>query len=118
VSAFYNSGIETIYAPIATYVGGFNVCKKLTRIDFGGEAKSKPSIQSSAFQNDTLLTTVIIRYAAEVVPLSATGAFTKTPIASGTGFVYVPDDLVDAYKSATNWLTFADQIKPLSELPE
>lgn len=32
--------------------------------------------------------------------------------------VYVPDTLVDEYKSATNWSTVADQIKPLSELPQ
>lgn len=32
--------------------------------------------------------------------------------------VYVPDNLVDEYKSATNWTTVADQIKPLSELPQ
>lgn len=32
--------------------------------------------------------------------------------------VYVPDNLVDEYKSATNWSTVADQIKPLSELPQ
>lgn len=45
------------------------------------------------------------------------GAFANTPIASGTGYVYVPDDLVDQYKVATNWVTYADQIKGLSELP-
>ena len=31
-------------------------------------------------------------------------------------FFYVPDDLVDSYKEATNWSTYADQIKPISEL--
>lgn len=32
--------------------------------------------------------------------------------------VYVPDSLVDEYKAATNWVLVADQIKPLSELPQ
>lgn len=45
-----------------------------------------------------------------------TNAFTGTKIASGTGYVYVPDELVEEYKVATNWSTFANQIKPLSEL--
>lgn len=31
--------------------------------------------------------------------------------------IYVPDNLVESYKTATNWSTFADQIKPISELP-
>ena len=29
--------------------------------------------------------------------------------------IYVPDDLVDSYKTATNWVTYADKIKPMSE---
>lgn len=43
-------------------------------------------------------------------------SFNNTPIASGTGFIYVPDNLVEQYKAATNWSTFANQIKPISEL--
>ena len=32
--------------------------------------------------------------------------------------IYVPDDLVDSYKVATNWTTYADYILPLSDLPQ
>lgn len=32
--------------------------------------------------------------------------------------VYVPDDLVDAFKAATNWSAFGDRIKPLSTYVE
>jgi len=32
--------------------------------------------------------------------------------------IYVPDESVDAYKSATNWSTYASRIKPLSEYTE
>ena len=39
-----------------------------------------------------------------------------TTIENGTGYVYVPDDMVDTYKSATNWSTYASQIKGMSEL--
>lgn len=31
--------------------------------------------------------------------------------------IYVPDESVDAYKTATNWSQFADKIKPLSSKP-
>lgn len=44
--------------------------------------------------------------------------FQSTPIEKGTGYVYVPDDLVESYKAAANWVSIADQIKPMSELPE
>lgn len=33
-------------------------------------------------------------------------------------FIYVHDNLLEKYKSATNWATYADQIKPISELPQ
>lgn len=44
--------------------------------------------------------------------------FQSTPIEKGTGYVYVPDDMVDSYKAADSWKNIADQIKPMSELPE
>ena len=54
-----------------------------------------------------------------VFRLTNSNAFFASSITNGgKGFVYVPDNLVDEYKSATNWTTVADQIKPLSELPQ
>ena len=44
--------------------------------------------------------------------------FYNTAIENGTGYIYVPDSLVDSYKTATNWSTYASQIKPISELPQ
>lgn len=35
---------------------------------------------------------------------------------SGSCGIYVPNELVEQYKSATNWSTYASQIKPISEL--
>ena len=43
-----------------------------------------------------------------------------TPIASGTGYIYVPDELVNTYKTTDvsfGWGYYASQIKGLSELP-
>lgn len=42
-------------------------------------------------------------------------AFNGTP---STMSIYVPDESVDAYKSATNWSAYADRIKPMSEYVE
>lgn len=53
----------------------------------------------------------------KVVTLGS-NVFKGTPIASGTGYIYVPDTLVDSFKAATNWSTYADQIKPISEMEE
>lgn len=49
--------------------------------------------------------------------LSAASAFTGTNIAYGKGAIYVPSELVDSYKIATNWSTYADQIYPISAYP-
>lgn len=91
----------------------FDGCKKLTTLDFSNIKKI-----SSYFANLSKLSTLIIRNPTTLAVLDSTTAFRYTPIASGTGYIYVPDDLVDSYKQATNWSTFAAQIKPLSELPQ
>lgn len=38
-----------------------------------------------------------------------------TPIAKGTGYIYVPSALVDSYNAETNWSTFANQFRKLEE---
>ena len=67
-----------------------------------------PSLFSYARQLKTLLLTEN-----NVYPLS--GAFGNNPIAwNSGGYIYVPDDLVDSYKAADNWSTYANQIKPIN----
>lgn len=48
------------------------------------------------------------------VPQLNASVFSGTSISKGG--IYVPDNLVDSFKSATNWSTYADDIKPISEL--
>jgi len=43
-----------------------------------------------------------------------TAGLGTTPIGSGKGKIYVPDDLVSEYKNNTNWSTYASYIAPLS----
>lgn len=40
-----------------------------------------------------------------------------TPIKNGKGYIYVPDNAVDAYKTASNWSTYSNQIKGISQFP-
>ena len=75
------------------------------------------SISSRAFEYCTTLTSVILR-SPTVCKLKNTDAFLGTPIKSGNGYIYVPDELIEQYKTATNWSVFANQIKPLSEYTE
>ena len=93
--------------------GPFSDCAAITKLEF-------PSLQtfnSGGIKNTVSLRTLILS-GETVVKMFSTDAFENTPIANGTGYVYVPDNLVEDYKVATNWATYADQIKPLSEYVE
>lgn len=92
----------------------FSYCTSLTTLDFS----NIKTIGFSFAQDASSLSTLIIRNSTTLATLKSPGAFPNTPIASGTGYIYVPDDLVDSYKQATNWSTYASQIKGLSELPQ
>lgn len=67
------------------------------------------TFNASAFSSCRNLTTLVLG-GIELNPLSVTNAFNSTPIASGTGYIYVRN--VDTYKQATNWATYASQIAP------
>ena len=73
------------------------------------------SIGASAFEGCSKLTAVILG-AESVVTLANVSAFTGTPIASGTGYIYAPASLVDSYKVA--WSTYANQIRAIEDYPE
>ena len=88
-------------------------CSALIKADFSNLQK----IRYSAFYSNKKLVTLIIRTQA-VANLENTSAFKDTPIASGTGYVYVPSALVNSYKSATNWSTYADQIRAIEDYPD
>ena len=120
--SFMNSGIKSFRAKKLGTINTstFANCSNLTLIDIGSEtANVSPVIRANACSGAKSLKTLILGKGTNNVwySLANTNAFSGTPIASGTGFVYVPDDMVDTYKTATNWSTYANQIKPFSELP-
>lgn len=123
---------------------GFNTCSVLMTVDlpmvtsigngvfFGCDALATvsllmvTSIGRHAFSGCSTLTALVLG-GTNVCDLAAINAFgncyhilgttnsTYNPTGAKDGYIYVPDDLVDSYKSATNWTTYASQIKPLSE---
>lgn len=73
---------------------------------------------SGHWQGCSSLETLILRYEGGVVALQNVNSLTGTPVEAGTGYVYVPAALVDSYKAATNWATYADQIRAIEDYPE
>lgn len=74
------------------------------------------NINRTAFTDCQHLETLIIRTPSVCVISDISVALRGSKIASGTGYIYVPDNLVDSYKTATNWVALANQIKPISAL--
>ena len=124
-SIFNNSGIISFTGAKVQSIGTntFANCPNLTKVDIGKNSwvtsTSTVFINANAFQNSKALTALVIRKTSGAIyELKATSAFTGTPIETGEGFIYVPDALVEQYKAATNWSTYADQILPLSDYVE
>jgi hypothetical protein len=135
-NAFYGcSKLKTINFPLVTTIAAeaFYGCTLLTSVDFpvltsipdgafrtsnGLRFANFPavtSIATNALRGCSQLVALILRNASKVATLSGTNALTATSIAAGTGYIYVPRDLVDSYKSATNWSTYANQFRALED---
>ncbi len=135
--AFYGSTIKKVNFPaaITSDDGWCHACNSLTEVNvpkletvaqysfFQGysllflDLPSAKSIAHNAFARCTKLETVILR-ANTICTLSNTNALTNTPIASGTGYIYVPKALIESYKTATNWSAYAAQFRAIEDYPE
>ena len=111
-SAFYGcTSLQSIQLPESlTIIGSsaFNGCSSLVVITLPA---SLTNIESNAFAYCSSLQ--YIRIEATTPPtLKSTNAIPST-----IGTIYVPDESVAAYQSATNWSSFASKIKGISEMP-
>ena len=112
-SAFQScSSLTTVDFPVVTSIGNyaFQSCSSLTTVDF----PVATSIGNYAFRSCSALKSLLLR-GNNVCTLSNTNAFNSTQINSGTGYIYVPSALIEQYKAATNWSTYADQFRALED---
>ena len=131
---FYNCSNLTTIPQLDTSNGSnmgqmFYGCSKLTTIDITHMNFTSAYFSNEFAYNCSSLTKLIIRNMNSIPPLNS-NAFNNCYHFTGTtnatynpqglkdGRIYVPDDKVDALKTATNWSTYADIIVPLSTLVE
>lgn len=100
----------TIGAPLIED-NAFEGSKILATVDLTSNAGVY--ISTKAFSNCSSLNKLIIR-SSVLSTLANTNAFNNTKIASGDGGIYVPANLLDSYKTATNWSQFAEHIYSIS----
>ena len=111
----YCTALERLRLPKLGYTGWHMVygCTSLRHVD-QGEALYLLDLSTCP-----QLETVILRRTSSVVTMQNTSNISSScPIARGEGYIYVPRDLVDKYKVATNWSVYADQFRAIEDYPD
>ena len=108
-TAFQSSGVETVDLPSCTRImsGGFAYCAKLREI----KIPICKTLDSKSFLNCSALEKIFLD-GVTTVPTLAADALTGTP---DTMKIIVPDALVDSFKVAKNWSTYAGRIIGVTE---
>ena len=104
-------GLTSVSLPKAKSIGeyAFRYCSGLTEVSF----PVATSIDGYALQYCSSLTTIYVGTESDTIcTLSNTNAFNNCPNLTN---IYVPASLVDSYKSATNWSSYADKIKSVEQ---
>ena len=113
----YDTALTYVILPasgIDIQTQAFSYCSSLHTIDIVDPIR----IWGEAFLGCTSLTALVIRYSGAVtnIPLlQSYSAFSNTPIASGTGYIYVPRNLISTYQAADQWSQYANQFRAIED---
>jgi hypothetical protein len=97
------------------YSGVFGSDSCIEVLDVGSGTTSM-TLGGYSFAYNSNLKTLIFRGRIEPCGGGSYVELDGTPILEGSGYIYVPDDLLEWYKSSSGWSDIAAQIKPISEL--
>lgn len=113
-TAFTHLNAEKIVLPKLVSMGSaFYNNSHLKHVDLW----EKISLAQLSFGNASSMETLILR-SNSLCPLLYVSALQNTPIAKGTGYIYVPKALIEDYKVATNWITYSEQFRAIEDYPE
>ena len=105
--------VETMAAS-SNYDGIFSNCKNLVLVDLGENCSSIGNESFGRFVGTSGNNITIICRASTPPSLGGT-IINKGWVFATIGEIYVPDESVEAYKTATNWSAYANKILPLSQ---
>ena len=106
---------EAVFPKVATVNSGvFNNCSNLIKIDLGGAITRF----NSAFMTNASKVTALILRGVTTVPTLGSTTFSSTPVKTGTCYLYVPKELEATFKVASNWSTYAAQIRAIEDYPD
>ena len=106
LGSIVETGVSTVYYPTGNGAGPFAGCVELELLIL---PPSLLKIQHGLAAGCTALKAIVCD-ALTPPSLSSTNAFNNTNNCP----IYVPNDSVEAYKTATNWSTYASRIYPMS----
>ena len=112
------NNLTTANFPAVTSIDNyaFAYCSNLTTVDLAAATSmGDGGSYTYVFYQCPNLSALILRKTDAVCTLSSTNSFDSTKIKSGTGYIYVPSALVDSYKAAAKWSTFANQFRALED---
>ena len=112
----YCVALESVAFPKAASVGGgaFTGCTNLVTIDIGGDVTA---LGSKFIMSASKLESIILR-GITAVPRLGSSTFTSTRVSTGACYIYVPRSLEATVKVASNWSTYAAQIRAIEDYPD
>lgn len=107
--------LADVQIPLLTEVttNMFMSCSSLVKI----ELPVLQNINQNGFAYSGSFETLILPNT-QMCTLSNKNALRLTSIEKGTGYIYVPQSLIEDYKAATNWVTYAAQFRAIEDYPD
>lgn len=103
-------GLKQCHLPKVTHVGmyAFNQCKSLLTLYL----PSVEYFETYPLSYCTKLCALILPKSGSVPSLSG-GLYLGDTLIGSTGYIFVPESLLESYRSATNWSTYASRFKAI-----
>lgn len=105
--------LKKCYMPLGIFNG--SMCISSTSLEYlCVQARDYFSASSLNIKND-LNAKMIVLNCLKLVPCSSIANFPNYALTEGECYFYVPESLVETYKAATNWSTYADRIRAIED---